>query len=174
MRASIRHQVAIDRPAAEVWAVVGRADLLHHWFPGIVDCRVEGTARTITVATGLSLVEEIVTHDDLQRRFQYRLTGGLVREHLGTIDVLDLGDGTSLVTYATDADPATMALIVGGGTGGALDELARQFTAGSGPALDAATTTPATTSTPAETPSSTGTPSSAATGPLDLHPEDAS
>lgn len=138
MRASIRHQVAIDRPAGEVWAVVGRADLLHLWFPGVVECRVEGQRRTITVATGLSLDEEIVTHDDLQRRFQYRILGGMFREHLGTIDVLDLGDGTCLVTYATDADPATMALVIGGGTGAALDQLAHQFAAGSGPALDAA------------------------------------
>lgn len=144
MRASIRHQVAIDRPAADVWAVAGRPELLHHWFPGIVDCRVDGSARTITVATGLDIDEQIITHDDLQRRFQYRVTGGLVREHLGTIDVLDLGDGTCLVTYATDADPATMALIIGGATGAALDELARQFATGSGPALDAAATPPPT------------------------------
>lgn len=141
MRASIRHQVTIDRSAADVWTVVGRPDLLHHWFPGVVDCRVDGDERTITVGTGLRLDEVIVTHDHLQRRFQYRLVGGLFREHLGTIDVLDLGDDTCLVTYATDADPATMALVIGGGTGAALDELARQFAAGSGPALTAAAAT---------------------------------
>ena len=142
MRASVRHQVAIARSADDVWAVVGRPDVLHPWFPGVVDCRVVGDRRTITVATGLSLDEQILTHDHLQRRFQYRLTGGLFREHLGTVDVLDLGDGTCLVTYATDADPATMALVVGGGTGAALDELARQFAVGSGPALTAVRSVP--------------------------------
>jgi hypothetical protein len=47
----------------------------------------------------------------------------MFHEHLGTIDVFDLGDGTSLVAYSTDADPATLALLIGGGTAGALDEL---------------------------------------------------
>ena len=54
--------------------------------------------------------EEIVTHDRLQRRFQYRITAPMVHEHLSTLDVIDLGDGTSLVVYSADANPSTMAL----------------------------------------------------------------
>ena len=54
------------------------------------------------------------------RRFQYRITGPLVREHVSTIDVIDLGDGTSLVVYGIDADPNTMALVIGGAAGNAL------------------------------------------------------
>ena len=38
--------------------------------------------------------EEIVTNDPIQRRFQYRITAPMFRDHLGTIDVIDLGDGT--------------------------------------------------------------------------------
>ena len=64
--------------------------------------------------------EEIVTNDPIQRRFQYRITAPIVRNHLGTIDVFDLGDGTSLVSYATDCEPDAMALIIGGATGNAL------------------------------------------------------
>ena len=63
----------------------------------------------------------------IQRRFQYRITAPIFRHHRGTIDVIDLGDGTCLVVYSTDADPRTMALIIGGGTAGALDELKRQM-----------------------------------------------
>ncbi len=43
------------------------------------------------------------------------------------IDVIDLGDDTCLVVYSTDADPRTMALTIGSGTAGALDELKRQM-----------------------------------------------
>jgi hypothetical protein len=50
-----------------------------------------------------------------------------VRNHLGTIDVFDLGDGSSLVAYATDCEPDPMALIIGGATGNALLELKRQL-----------------------------------------------
>lgn len=47
----------------------------------------------------------------------------------GTIDVHDLGDRTSLVVYATDADPDTLALVIGGATGAALRELRDQVEA---------------------------------------------
>ena len=67
--------------------------------------------------------EEILVNDDVQRRFQYRITAPMFTHHRGTIDVIDLGDDTCLVVYSTDADPRTMALIIGGGTAGALDEL---------------------------------------------------
>jgi len=47
--------------------------------------------------------------------------------HRGTIDVIDLDDGTCLVVYQTDADPRTMALVIAGGAAGALRELHRQM-----------------------------------------------
>lgn len=137
MRASIRREGRIARPADEVWAVVGRPELLHLWFPGIVDCTVDGDQRTITTGTAQQMPEQIVTNDPIQRRFQYRITAPLFREHLGTIDVIDLGDGTSLVVYATEADPATMALVIAGGTSGAIEELRHQLESGVGPAVEA-------------------------------------
>ena len=84
---------------------------------------VEGTTRVITTGSGLPMPEEIVTNDPLQRRFQYRIAAPPFKEHLATVDVHDLGDGTSLVVYGTDADPATMALVLGGAAGNALQHL---------------------------------------------------
>lgn len=127
MLGSVRHHVHLPRPAAEVWELVGDPARLHEWFPGIDDCSVDGDRRTITTSTGLVMPEEILVNDPLQRRFQYRLDVPIVAHHRGTIDVLDLGDGTCVVTYATDADPRTMALTIAGGAHGALDELARRF-----------------------------------------------
>ena len=124
---SIRHQVHIHRPAATVWELVGDPARLHEWFPGITSCEVDGTRRVITLGSGMTMPEEILVHDDVQRRFQYRITVPMFEYHRGTIDVIDLGDDTCLVVYSTDADPRTMALTVAGGTAGALDELARQM-----------------------------------------------
>jgi uncharacterized protein YndB with AHSA1/START domain len=124
---SIRHEIRIDRPAADVWALAGDATMLHTWFPGIVDCTVDGTTRVITMGSGISMPEEILVRDDLQRRFQYRITAPLFKHHRGTIDVIDLGDQTSLVVYSTEADPRTMALVIASGTNGALHELKRQM-----------------------------------------------
>ncbi|MBI5088677.1 MAG: SRPBCC family protein [Actinobacteria bacterium] len=127
MYGTIRHEIRINRPAADVWALAGDASKLHHWFPGIVDCTVDGTTRIITTGAGLAMPEEILTCDDTQRRFQYRLTAPIVQQHRGTIDVIDLHDETCLVVYSTECDPRTMALVIGGGTAGALAELKRQM-----------------------------------------------
>ena len=124
---SVRHHVHIRRPADDVWALVGDPARLHEWFPGITDCTVDGTSRTITMGTGLPMPEEILVCDGTQRRFQYRITSPMFTFHRGTIDVLALDDGTCVVSYATDSDPRTMALTIGGGTAGALDELKRQM-----------------------------------------------
>ena len=54
----------------------------------------------------------------------------MCRQHRGTIDVIDLNGTTCLVIYSTEADPRAMALVIGGATAGALDELRRQMEIG--------------------------------------------
>lgn len=125
--ASIRNHVRIGRPADEVWPMVGNPARLHEWFPGMTACVVDGETRTVTLASGLSLPEEILVNDPVAHRFQYRITAPVFSFHRGTVDVLDLGDGTCAVSYATDADPRVMALLIGAGTSAALDELKRQM-----------------------------------------------
>ena len=122
-RGSVRRQVRIERTPADVWALVGDPSRLPEWFPGITDAVVDGTSRIITTGAGLPMPEEIVTLDPLQRRFQYRITGPMFTEHLSTLDVLDLDDGTTLVVYGVDAVPATLALVIGGAAGNALEHL---------------------------------------------------
>ncbi len=124
---SVRHQIRINRPVKEVWELAGNPARLHEWFPGIDACTVEGTTRTITVGSGASMPEEILTNDSVQRRFQYQLKLPIFIFHRGTIDAIDLGDDTSMVVYSTEADPRAMALAIAGGTAGALDELKRQL-----------------------------------------------
>lgn len=111
------------RPADEVWAVVGDPRRLPEWFPGITSCTVDGDTRVVTTGAGIPMPERLLTVDRLQRRFQYRITASLVREHCSTIDVIDLGDGTSLVVYGVDAEPAVLALVIGGAAGDALEQL---------------------------------------------------
>lgn len=123
IRGTVRRQVRIARPATDVWALVGDPARLPEWFPGITDAVIDGTSRVITTGAGLPMPEEIVTLDHLLRRFQYRITAPLFREHLSTLDVLDLDDGTCLVVYGVDADPSTMALVIGGAAGNALEHL---------------------------------------------------
>ncbi len=123
VRGTVRRQVRIHRTPDEVWEFIADPSRLPEWWPGIIEASVDGTMRVVTTGAGIPMPEEILTNDPLQHRFQYRITAGLVREHLSTLDVLDLGDGTSLVVYAADADPATMALIIAGAAGNALEHL---------------------------------------------------
>ncbi len=122
-RGSVRRQVHIKRAPDEIWDFIGDPARLHEWFPGITATTVDGTTRVITTGSGIPIPEEILTQDAVQRRFQYRITGPMVNFHTSTLDVLDLGDGTSLVVYAADADPSTMALIIAGAAGNALQHL---------------------------------------------------
>jgi hypothetical protein len=122
-RGTVRRQVRIARTPDDVWAIVGDAGRIAEWFPGIESATVEGDVRTVHTGSGIPMPEQIVTCDPLQRRFQYRISTGLFKEHLSTLDVLDLEDGTSLVVYAADADPATMALVIAGAAGNALEHL---------------------------------------------------
>ncbi len=124
---SIRHHIRIAAPVEEVWAKVSDAGALWTWFPGLTGCDVEGNQRTIHLGSGLSMPEQIITNDPIQRRFQYSITAPMFPNHRGTIDVLELAPGDTLVVYATDADPRTMALTIGGATRGALAELKRQL-----------------------------------------------
>lgn len=120
MRGTVRREVRINCPADKVWALVGDAVRIPEWFPGIVDAVVDGDTRTITTGSGMQMPEQFFA-DPLQRRFQYRITG--MKEHVSTLDVIDLGDDTCLVVYSVDADPNTMALVIGGAAGNALEHL---------------------------------------------------
>jgi len=123
LRGSVRRHVRINRPAEEVWARIGDPARLHEWFPGIAATSIDGTTRVITTELGLPIPEQILTDDPLQRRFQYRIVAPMFREHLSTLDVLDLGDGTCVAMYAADAEPSALALVIAGAAGNALEHL---------------------------------------------------
>jgi uncharacterized protein YndB with AHSA1/START domain len=124
--ASLRYERRISAPADRVWEVVRRPDSIAEWFPGIVSCSVEGSTRTITTASGLTMDEHIVCCDDQLRRFAYRVTTAPFTFHLGVIDVFELAPEEALCVYSTTAEPDTLALLIAGGTVGALDEIARR------------------------------------------------
>lgn len=114
----------IERPATAVWPLICDPGRIPEWFPGIVSADIteddDGVMRTVTLGTGIALAERVVTNDPITHRFQYRIVGPPFREHLGTVDLIDLGDGTCVGVYSTDAVPDVMALVIGGASGTAL------------------------------------------------------
>jgi hypothetical protein len=122
-RGSVRHDIQISSPPDAVWSLVGDPARVHEWFPGIVSCSVEGDMRTVITGSGLPMPEQLLTVDHVLHRFQYRIVAPMFKEHLGTLDVHELAGGTSLVVYSTDADPAPLALVIGGAARAALAHL---------------------------------------------------
>ena len=57
----------------------------------------------------------------------------MFRHHLSTIDVIDLEDGTTLAIYGVDAEPAVLALTIGGAAGAALEHLKVMLEQADGP-----------------------------------------
>ncbi len=74
----------------------------------------EGERAQLRVAGRVPL-DEIVINDPALRRFQDRIVGGGVpaESHLGTIDVLALDEGRSLVVYSTEITPDKLAGAMG-------------------------------------------------------------
>jgi Polyketide cyclase / dehydrase and lipid transport len=123
-RGSVRHGVRLACPPDEVWALLGAPERVPEWFPGITSCTVDGNQRVVVTGSGIPMPEQLLTVDPTLRRFQYRITAPMFVEHLSTIDVHDLGDGTCLAVYSVDADPAPLALVIGGAARAGLEALA--------------------------------------------------
>ncbi len=130
MTATVRREVIIARRPTDVWARIADPSDHPSWFVGMTSAVMDGDVRTITTGSGLPMPEKIVTIDNILRRFQYAITSPFFKSHLSSIDVFDLGDDRSLVSYSVDCDPDAMALIIGGAAGGALKELKRQMESG--------------------------------------------
>jgi hypothetical protein len=130
-RGSVRHAVRLACPAGVVWELLGDPIRIPEWFPGIESCTVEGDVRVVTTRSGLPMPEHLLTVDPVLRRLQYRINSPLFQEHLGTLDVHDLDDGSCLVVFSTDADPAALALVIGGAGRAALQGLPALFGVGS-------------------------------------------
>ena len=102
--ASLRTHTRIARSADDVWNAVSDAGGISTWFPAIEQSTASGSTRSCTLAGGGQLEEDIVNVDDALRRFQHRITAGMpVEHHPGTVDVLEDGEGQSLVVYSTPA-----------------------------------------------------------------------
>jgi carbon monoxide dehydrogenase subunit G len=121
---SVRRQIRIAAPPGEVWAVLADPASISKWWPGITGATVDGAVRTVTLASGLAVEEEILDQDHDRRRLRYRAKLPVLRHHLATVDVEADGDGT-LVTYVTDIEPDPMAFVFGGASGAALEGLRR-------------------------------------------------
>jgi hypothetical protein len=104
--ASVRRHAFIERDADDVWGMLCDPAQLPTWFRTVESARVVDDLRHLTLKRGGEVTERLLTVDDELRRFRYGVESGLpVESHLGTVDVIAVGPGRSLVVYAADVEP---------------------------------------------------------------------
>lgn len=108
---SLRSHIVIDANPDAVWKVVSDTANIADWFPAMSKSSGDSSRRTVVLQDGSTLEEEVVTTDPALRRFQYRVVGGdlPVEHHLGTVDVIELEPGRSIVVYSTEIEPQSIA-----------------------------------------------------------------
>jgi hypothetical protein len=109
--ASIRKDIRIEVPPEAVWdAVADFANVHKRLVPGFVTAlKMEGNARIVTFANGVTVKEVLVTKDRMTRRLVYAVVGGQLIHHSASVEVRPDGTESSLVVWITDFLPDSFA-----------------------------------------------------------------
>lgn len=108
--ARIEKTVDIDRPADEVWKVVGDLGGISSWLPAIAESSFGDGVRECSMEGGGLLREEISARSDEDRSYTYSIVESPmpIEFHEATMSVEPLGD-VSRVTWVTEIRPDDMA-----------------------------------------------------------------
>jgi hypothetical protein len=120
-----RAEITIDRPADDVWAVIGNFGELT-WMPGVETCELDGDDRILGMF-GMRIVERQLARDEEGRTLTYGIVDGDMKPevHRATITVMPAGSG-SFVTWDVETDD-NMVEVMQGAYSGALGALKEQL-----------------------------------------------
>ena len=111
-----RAEITIDRPADDVWAVIGNFGELT-WMPGVETSELDGDDRILGMF-GMRIVERQFARNDEDRTLTYGIVDGDMKPevHRATITVMPAGSG-SFVTWDVETDDAMVEVMQGAYTG---------------------------------------------------------
>lgn len=114
--ASIRRELVVGAPVGAVWDAFRDVGNVHtRLAPGFVThCALDGEARTVTFASGLTAKELIVDLDDAARRLAYAARSERLAHHHATFHVLEEGPGRTRIVWVADVLPHDAAKAIGG------------------------------------------------------------
>ena len=143
--ASIRRSVIIDRAPEDVWDALRDVGALHTRLVAgfVTDCVLDGAARDVTFANGLTVRELIVDVDDRARRVAWAAVGGNLTHHNASAQVVPAAGGKSEVVWIADLLPNEMAPAITGMIDQGLAAMRRTLESGSRPDDDTASSMPA-------------------------------
>ena len=113
--ASIRKEIFLEVTAEKLWDALRDVGAVHRRLaPGFVtQCRLEGNARVVTFANGLTVRELIVDVDDEARRLAYSARSAELEHHHASFQVFDAGNGRCRLVWRADVLPHEAAKLVG-------------------------------------------------------------
>src|SRR4051812_13251747 len=128
--ASIRLEMTLRANPAEVWNAVRDVGAIHtRLAPDFVtDVKMEGDARLVTFANGMTAKELIVDVDDAARRLVWSVVEGRPKHHNGSIQIFPEGSGCRLTRIA-DILPHELKQPVGGMMQQGMDAMRRKLEA---------------------------------------------
>lgn len=99
-----RADVTIDRPADDVWAIVGDFTDVS-WLPGADGCRFVDEHDRVVSMSDMEFTERLLRRDDVRRALTYSVVAGSLKldHHEATITVTPSGRA-SLVTWDVTTD----------------------------------------------------------------------
>ena len=115
--ASIRREVSIAVAPGQAWSALRDVGALHTRLVAgfVTDCRLDGDARIVTFANGMTARERIVDIDDTARRVAWSAVGGRLSHHNASAQVFDDAGGSRVVWIAdllpNELAPAIAAMI---------------------------------------------------------------
>lgn len=114
--ATIRKEISIARPAAEVWGAFSDFGAVHtRLAPGfVINSRLDGDARIVTFANGTVARELLVDCDDVRRRLVYAVVSERIKQHSASVQVTADGDGRARLIWIVDVLPNETAPYIDG------------------------------------------------------------
>jgi len=124
-------EVTIDKPADEVWAVIGDFGNVS-WIPNTKSVQLDGDIRTFQLGDRI-VKHRLVRHDDAARSYTYALadvpeSGNAVQAVEATISVVPNGPSASTVSWTSDTEGRSgTSQTLGAFFRGILDQLKNQL-----------------------------------------------
>lgn len=105
--ASIRREIRVAAAPGRVWDALRDVGRIHQRLVRgfVTDCRLEGDARVVTFANGMTLRERIVDVDDVQRRVVWSAVGEPFAHHNASVQAFAEGDGRTRLVWIADLLP---------------------------------------------------------------------
>lgn len=92
------------KPADEIWELIGDFHGLHKWVPGIEPSEPVGDGASRKMAVGP--IERLVDQGDRSYTYVLDDTSPLLASYQSTLSVRETGDGTSVVEWVGEFEPA--------------------------------------------------------------------